>query len=450
MRSDRPATTEISRSEGIPSLTALPGRATARPWFWAALRIREPATIAGLALMTAAGVSAVLTFGFWWLLARRDGAATVGAVSAEVSAATFLASVGSLNMLNVLARFLPEAGGAAPRLIRHGYLALVATSAAVAGLFLLTPWADSLVLGGVAGRAGFVVLVLATGVFLAQDGALVGLGHPLLVPLENVLTALTRLALLVVIPLAASSGSLVAWGTATIASVLVVNAYTLTRRRARGGNEAGVLPPTGELAGFIALEGAANAISAAVSMFVPAVVAVTLGAEAAGFFYVPWLVVSIVVTFLSAVQLIMVREVVARPGERARVVRRSLTLSAAVVLAGAVGCLVVGPVLLRLLGPGFAENAGMLLVWFGLALPAAAVVVVFWSMCLIARRPLPGLVVNALTATVMIVGIRLLADGSLSRIGLLYLVVQWAVAAAVVVPTWRGLVGPSRRSGRHS
>ena len=92
----------------------------------------------------------------------------------------------------------------------------------------------------------------------------------------------------------------------------------------------------------------------------------------------------------------------------------------------------------------------MLLVWFGLALPAAAVVVVFWSMCLIARRPLPGLLVNTVTAVAMIVGIRLLADGSLSRVGLLYLVVQWAVAAAVAVPTWRGLVHPSGRSGRHS
>jgi len=193
----------------------------------------------------------------------------------------------------------------------------------------------------------------------------------------------------------------------------------------------------------------ANAISAAVSMFVPAVVAVTMGAEAAGFFYVPWLVVSVVVTFLAAVQLVMVREVVARPAERARVVRRSLTLSAAVVLVGTVGCLTVGPILLRLLGPGFAEHAGTLLVWFGLALPAAAVVVVFWSMCLIARRPVPGLVVNTLTAAAMIFGIRLLADGPLSRVGLLYLVVQWVAAAAVVVPTWRGLVNPPRGPRRH-
>ena len=203
MQSDPSAMTEIGYPGHGPSSTALPQRTTAGRWSRAPRRIREPATVASLALMTASGVTAVLTFGFWWLLARRDGAATVGAVSAEVSAATFLASVGSLNMLNVLARFLPEAGGSARRLIRHGYLALVATCAAVAGLFLLTPWADRLVLGGGAGRAGFVVLVIATGVFLAQDGALVGLGHTLLVPLENVLTALARLALIILIPFAA-------------------------------------------------------------------------------------------------------------------------------------------------------------------------------------------------------------------------------------------------------
>jgi O-antigen/teichoic acid export membrane protein len=434
----------MAPSADVPSSPSLPRRGSARHRASAPRRFRDPATVAGLALIAAAGSTGVLTFGFWWLLARRDGAAAVGAVSAEVSAATFLASVGSLNMLNVLARFLPEAGRSARRLIRHGYLALVVTSAAVAGLFLLTPWADRLVLGGGAGRVGFVALVVATGVFLVQDGALVGLGHTLLVPLENVLTALTRLALIVVLPLAAAGGSLLAWGTATVASVLVVNAFTLTRHEARGGNEEGSLPRTGELVRFIALEGVANAISAAVLMFVPAVVAVTMGAEAAGFFYVPWLALSIVVTFLSAVQLSMVREVVARPAERAGVVRRSLALSAGVVLVGVVGCLAVGPLLLHLLGPGFAEHAGMLLVWFGLALPATAVVVVFWSVCLIARRPVPGLVVNTLTAAVMIVGIQLLAGGPLSRVGLLYLVVEWAVAAAVVVPTWRGLLGPSQ------
>ena len=62
---------------------------------------------------------------------------------------------------------------------------------------------------------------------------------------------------------------------------------------------------------------------------------------------------------------------------------------------------------------------------------------------------MPGLVVNTLTAAAMIFGIRLLADEPLSRVGLLYLVIQWVVAAAVVVPTWRGLVSTPRRPRRH-
>jgi len=58
--------------------------------------------------------------------------------------------------------------------------------------------------------------------------------------------------------------------------------------------------------------------------------------------------------------------------------------------------------------------------------------------------------VNTLTASAMILGIRLLADAPLSRVGLLYLIVEWTVAAAVVLPTWRGLAGPSRHSRGHS
>ena len=357
MQSDPSAMTEIGYPGHGPSSTALPQRTTAGRWSRAPRRIREPATVASLALMTASGVTAVLTFGFWWLLAQRDGAATVGAVSAEVSAATFLASVGSLNMLNVLARFLPEAGGSARRLIRHGYLALAATCAAVAGLFLLTPWADRLVLGGGAGRAGFVVLVIATGVFLAQDGALVGLGHTLLVPLENVLTALTRLALIILIPFAAVRGSLLAWGTATIASVLVVNAYTLPV----AGREAAMrrAPCRGRatLTRFIALDGVANAISAAVRCsfrrWSPSPWELKQPASSTS----PWLVVSVVVTFLGAVQLVMVREVVARPAERARVGAPISHALGGVVLVGSAAASPSDRVLLHLLGPGFAEHA---------------------------------------------------------------------------------------------
>ena len=58
---------------------------------------------------------------FWSVTAHHQDASAVGSVSAEVSSITFLASVGSLNLINVFARFLPEAGWHARRLILTSY-----------------------------------------------------------------------------------------------------------------------------------------------------------------------------------------------------------------------------------------------------------------------------------------------------------------------------------------
>ena len=71
--------------------------------------------------MFSAGAASALGFVFWAFTAHRLDASAVGSVSAEVSSIMFLAAVGSLNLSNIFARFLPVAGRYARRLVLISY-----------------------------------------------------------------------------------------------------------------------------------------------------------------------------------------------------------------------------------------------------------------------------------------------------------------------------------------
>ena len=110
--------------------------------------LKDPALRGALALMVSAVVAGSLGLMFWSVTAHHQNASAVGSVSAEVSSIAFLAGVGSLNLINVFARFLPEAGWYARRLILMGYGGAALTGLLGAVIFLLTPMATGLVLGG--------------------------------------------------------------------------------------------------------------------------------------------------------------------------------------------------------------------------------------------------------------------------------------------------------------
>ena len=121
------------------------------PGFWRSLRI---AHIRGaFALMLSAVVAGVLGFVFWAETARHhDASSPWFTASAEVSAIAFLAMVGGLNLTSIFARFLPVAGWRARRLILTSYGGAGLAGLVAAVIFLVTPLAKGLVIGGEPGR----------------------------------------------------------------------------------------------------------------------------------------------------------------------------------------------------------------------------------------------------------------------------------------------------------
>lgn len=422
----------------LPS-TRLPGE-DSRPRILAILC--DPALRAALALMLSAAASGGLAYAFWAFTAHYQSASAVGSVSAEVSAVTFLASVGSLNLINIFARFLPEAGWNARRMILVSYSGSVIAGSLVAMIFLLTPLSSGLVLGGEAGRLAFVVCVVLLSVFMIQDGGLLGFGRPGWVPVENILVATARLALLplAAMLLSARIGILWSWALPMAVSVLAVNTLLIGRLAGRQERQPPTLPPFSELTRFVAIESVTTAISAAVSAFLPALVTQRLGASQGGYFYIPWIITTMVSFLLTNILISMVREAVARPEQARSTIHRSVGFVLVVMIVGMTGCIFLSGLVLAPLGRQFVANGMPLLRWAGLALPAMAVNLLYWATCLVRRRPWPVFAVNLTTSAGIIGGVMLLRHGAdISNVGSIYCLVQWLVAVVVSIPAMKAL-----------
>jgi O-antigen/teichoic acid export membrane protein len=432
---------ELARSIAVTGPPPVVSQApTTRPRVLALLK--DPALRGGLALMVSAMAAGGLGLMFWSAIARRQDASAVGSVSAEVSSITFLAGVGSLNLINVFARFLPEAGWRARQLILGSYGGAALAGMVAATIFLLTPMATGLVLGGGLGRLAFTACVVLNSIFMIQDGGLVGFGRSTWVPVENILVALARLALLPVTVafFSPSIGELWSWAAPMAMAVIIVNVLNIGVLAGRQANQQPSLPTYGELGRFVAIESVTTAISSAVSSFLPALVTLEAGAKQGGYFYVPWVIATMLSLLLSGLLISMVREAVARPEQADATILRSMRFGLLVIVAGMTICLLLPKLALLSLGPDFASHGAPLLRWIGLALPAAAVNLLFWATCLVRRRPWPVFAVNFATSGAVVGGILLLGHGaSISRVGMAYCIVQWAIAAVVSFPTIRGL-----------
>lgn len=442
----------LSLSVQITTTPAIPSSLLAPKTQSRALAIVNDRALRGaLALMFSAGAAGVLAYVFWAFTAHRQDASAIGSVSAEVSSITFLAAVGSLNLSSIFARFLPVAGRYARRLILISYGGAVLAGLLAATVFLLTPIAKGLVLGGAFGRLAFAACVVLNSVFNNQDGGLIGFGRFGWVPTENVSVALMRLALLplTAVFFSARISVLWSWALPMVIAILVVNVLIIGPLAGREAKQRPRLPPFGELGRFVAIGSVTTAVYAAVSAFLPALVTHQLGPTQGGYFYVPWIITTMVGLLLTNIAISMVREVVANPEKADLTIRRSMGLAVLVVILVTASCSLLARLVLAPLGPSFVVHGAPVLQWAGLSVPATAIIVLFRALCLVRRRPWPAFAVNLTTSVAIVGGVLLLGSGaSISRVGMIYCIVQWVTAAVISWPTFTAL--RAVRHGRES
>jgi O-antigen/teichoic acid export membrane protein len=340
--------------------TGAPGPAPGSPLLRG---LRTPLYRNALALLVNSGVTSLIGVAYWTLAARLTTPEVVGLNAALISAMVALASLSHLGLEGALGGFLPRAGAATGALVKRAYAIAAVLAVAFATTFVVVAPRVSAQLRdlyrpGVA--ALFVAAVLIWSLFALQDYVLTGLRRAVWIPLENILYSAVKLVLVLVLARSlAGYGILVSWIVpAALAlvpvSLAVFKAFIPAHLKAYGTK-----PGRGiELfSRFVAGDGLAMMLAQVHTALLPILVMDQAGAEAAGRFYIAWMLtqsldlVAVNVGMSLTVEGAHVQDEL--PGMFRRILLRTLALVGLIVGLG----VLAAPSILTIFGTGYANES---------------------------------------------------------------------------------------------
>lgn len=396
-------------------------------------RLRKGLTVNAMALMTATIAAQGLGLVFWAVAAHLQSPSVVGRASAAIAALALLATIAQLNLTNVFVRLLPPAGHLGERLVRRGYLVVIFLSLAAGAVYYATGLSDHVLPGGWRQAALIIFAVPVLAVFLLEDSVLTALRLAPWVAVENIATAVARIALLPVLAMSAA-GTVSAWVLPAAVAAIVVNSLLFGQALPAHGTVEGTLPGRRRLLSFVAGEYTGNICATATVQVMPLLVISRLGPAEAAYLTLPWLIAAGISLVLWNVAASFVVETAGARGHPGKLLRRSLLLWAGIVAGAMLVCLAGARPLLSLAGAGYAANGVTLLRLIGLSAPFTALVVLYSTLVWLGQRVwlLAGFqaVSGALLLAVTVV---LLPRVGLDAVGWAYLATQ-AAAAATVTP----------------
>ena len=407
--------------------------------------LRVPLFRTAYALILSNVLTSVLGLVYWVVGARLYSPDAVGVNAALISTMTFLSGVSQLNLRTALNRFIPEAGSGVGKLISVAYAITIPISVAVVAIFVLTVelWApdspvavvskDFVLLGW------FMVATASWGIFNMQDGVLTGLQRPLVIPFENLIFAVAKLILLVLLAgFASQYGIFTSWSVPQLIAVLLVTFWILRhavpRAVAASGGKMPQLAPR-DIVRFVATDYFAALLVLAYVSLLPVLVISAVGSQTGAYFYIVWTIatsLNLVPLSLSISQTVESVAVGGDPFVQARAVLAHLVK----VIGPVVVLIVIGaPWLLAVFGPGYAEAGTDLLRLMALGVVPYGVNVVYFGLARV-RRQLRGVVLSQafLAVATPAIALTLLPHVGLTGVGIAWLTSQ-AIVSGIVLAT---------------
>jgi O-antigen/teichoic acid export membrane protein len=406
---------------------------------------RATMTVGALSLMSATILTNVLGLVFWAVAALIEPTQIVGKAAAVIASLTLLSTVAQLNLNNIYVRFLPTAGRATRRYVWRGYLAVIAFGAVVGTVFVTTGLGRGIVDQGWKSEACYCVAVVLLAIFALQDSVLTALRRTHWVPVENGSFSVAKLVLLPALVFLPTGGRLVAAWVLPVAVAVLVVSWLLANRVFPTLNdvEPAPLPKPRRLLSFLGGEYATNLSATATVQLMPLIVVWQLGATATAWFTLPWLACMAISVLLWNVATALVVEVVSS-SESAHAIKRGLILWGAIVGVSLLGCTVLGPDVLRVVGSSYAAHGAELLRLIGLSAPFMAVTVLYGAFAWLDQRIWRLAAIQFASGVLMIaLAIVLIPHCGIAGVGWANLVAQ-GTAAVIMLPTvWRRLVKAS-------
>lgn len=403
----------------------------------------------GLALVGSLGATSALGLVYWALAARNYHPTVVGINSALISAMMLLGNLSQLGLANFLNRFLPRAGGASRRYIFSAYALSAFAGLIAASIFVLgiEVWAPTLrfLLSDRLMAIWFISATVLWCVFALQDGALVGLRHAHWVPLENILFAITKLALLLALAEAFSAyGIFASWTFPLLFLILVIN--LLLTRRVLPQHMAQQASPDekfgrAEIVQFLAGDYFSTLIWLLTLNLMPIIVLERAGTSANAYFYLPWTISYSLYLVSRSVGISLTVEAARDPARLADYSFRSLVLSAILLIPAVTLVILAAPLILRLFGEEYALSGVRLLRLLALSALPNIITSIYISIARVERRIIDILLTfGALSVIVLGLSIYLLDRLGLSGVGWAWLIGQSLLAIYLLLTRFRSLV----------
>ncbi len=425
-------------------------------------QLRTPLVLNGYALVLSSGATSVLGVGYWIAAARLYSAEAVGLSSATLAAMFFLANVSQFNLVHALNRFVPSAGRGAARLILTAYALSIAAAVGGSVIFLLglDIWTPSLsTLKDPGAALWFVFATVSWCLFVLQDGVLIGLRQSKWVPLENVIYAAAKIALLLLlVGVFPQQGVFVSWTAPLWVLIIPMNALIFFRlipahvrastERTNIGSTVGSTNPGSNsvtprgVVRFVAGDYLSSLVWIATVDLLPLIILERAGASSSAYFYLAWTIADTLYLISLNMGMSLVTE-----GSRdeaklnaysVQTLRQTLGLMVPVVAL----IVLLAPYLLRLYGDAYAAESVTLLRLLSLSALPFVVVSTYISAARVRRNLSAIFWVNS-GLCLLVLG---LSSAFLGRYGVTGVGWAWLLAQSVVMSVL--LATRSRRARR--
>lgn len=411
---------------------------TQQLWAEVVTHLRSPLYRNSYLLLLSGAASAGLGIVYWLLAARRYSPELVGLNSTLLAAMLFLAGIAQLGLNTVLVYFLPRVGLGATKLVGRSYLVSLVSALGVGLIFAWGAplWAPALtpLLAEPWLLVAFVVSVAFWCIFTLQDSVLTGLRQTTWVPVENLLVAVLKIILLVVLAqVAPAYGLWASWMIPVALSLGPVNwlifARFLPQRGLVSGGQA-IMPR--ELVQHTFHNYVGMLCFLASTTLLPMIVTQSLGTRATAYFYIPWMLY----TGLQLIpQNMALSFMVEASANRSRIAdyyqsawRQSLRL-----LLPLVGLLLVGaPWLMALFGADYAAEGSTLLRILAVAILPNLYTALYLSLARVENRSHHLIVVQGAICLLTLGLTALFLDTfGITGVGLAWLAAQSLVAVVI-------------------
>ncbi|MEM3485437.1 MAG: hypothetical protein QXI12_07415 [Candidatus Methanomethyliaceae archaeon] len=397
-------------------------------------------------LILNSATTAIVGFVFWALVAWRFALFDVGIGSALIAASGLVSSLANLGFGNGLVRFVPEVRERTGDLINSAFTLTFATAAAGALIYIIgaVVWSPKLDFMRVEYllATGFILTTGFSTVSGLLDSAFVAQRACRYIFWKNALVSVLKLPLpLFVFLRLGGFGIFVSAGLSTAVGVTVA-LYVFMKRayldyRVKPGISRDlvriVLP-------FSISNYLATLFNNATGFIFPLMVLSLRGAEESAYFYMAWMIASVISIVPTGVGTSLFAECSHCPENLNHHVKRALVLSLALLVPAVGVVFALAPLLLHFFGHGYASNGTAVLRWVLLAnFPLA--VASFYNTVNQVRKRLVYIIVQAFATSSLTIGLGywLLAHVGLAGIGIAYTLANLVVALVVAVPLWRAV-----------